>query len=190
MAKKDQLSEKIGKKIDERLAAQSDEKIDKEITESIDEDIKDIIKQKARKRLERKQIIKSSPTSEGSFGQIILNFRRFLSLCWQGICQPISWIMLATYIIIGLLLLTYSVPSAPFCSGSGSTYLTAIFIALLSIVAIILISIFSSYSKTALIFSVLLNIPIVIIIIFSLVNYLALVVVAGIFLGLITQVRK
>lgn len=171
---KKKLEEKIKQKVDQKVEEklQTDKNIDKEIDSEVNQLIQDEI------ILEDLEPIKKP----------ILGIRKAIAICWKGACRYITWVMIISYLISAILIGVCAINLGGICSqGIISSAPYSLFIVLISGVISILLSIYSSYTRTAFLYWLVLNIPFFILLIIFTAKYIGLFLIGIIFVLWLTQ---
>lgn len=165
-----EIEELVGKKVDEKIESIK-EKTELAQTELIEEPVVEE---------------PISPKKTQIIIRAISEFRSNFHLCWKGSCRIISWITVPAYLALIILLLYCH--SGHKCAMQNSTMTAVVFLTMVLLVATcLLLSIFSKYPKTALIFWILIDIPLIILVLIFTSQFIGLLIVALILLLRIFQ---
>ncbi len=193
---KDDLDKIIQQRVKEKISQnpQLQEKIDMEVDRDLDtlieEEVKTVLGQEIEKPEVEEASNKEDPAEFSSPVGTIKGFRKYFKFCWKGVCRPISWVLIAAYVaIIGLMLTCLIFNPAGICLNQGilgaGPYF--IYISLFAFLVAIIMSFLSPYSRTALVFSILLSIPLVIILLITSAVYIGLILIGLVLFNLIIQ---
>lgn len=189
MDQKEDLDKEIRAKVKEKLL--NDETIKQKIEAEIDMDLDEIISNEVKEVLKKEVEGKAEePENVDAYKKPLVAFRKYFRLCWQGVCRPISLVMLIAYAIIAILMLSCLIFNIEGLCLSQSILGAGAYIAYVAIAAFIIsiiLSFISSSSRTALVFSLLLSLPFVILLFATTIQYLGLVLIALVIFNLIIQ---
>jgi hypothetical protein len=207
--KEKKLEEEINKKLDEKIDEVLEEglgpefdkivksKVQEKLREKVGQDVdlkleqkaKDLAKTENGRSAEEKEELKVSENAS-PISKIFSEFKADFHLCWKGSCRTISLITLIGYFFIAFLLIGCHFSNI--CGfASKTTISAAIFLALIILVATsLVISVFSKYPRTALVFWVLLDIPLLILVLIFTAQFVALIIILIVLLMRFIQVLR
>lgn len=184
--------ERVNKKLDQKI-----EKIlDQELDSDMDEKIKEIVDRKIEEKLNEEvsqHISEQVPIDEPAIPEEVQNepepkkinsildgiqeFKSNFHLCWRGSCRIISIMTIPVYLLIALSLLACHFTHK--CNApQGSAAIIILFLVLTLAVISFVLSFFSTYPKTALIFWIILDIPLLIIVFIFTAQYIGLIILS------------
>jgi len=176
------LDKKIEKILDQELDSNFDEKIKEIVDQKLDEKINEDVSQHISKQSFIDETGSPAETQEkppkvNFLAQELREFKTNFHLCWRGSCRIISIMTVPLYLLIILSLLACHF--AQKCNTThGTTALVALFFILAVVTVSLILSFFSSYPKTALIFWIILDIPLLIIIFVFTAQYIGLIILS------------
>lgn len=186
---KEKIEAKIDQKIDEALKEEVDSELNNKIKEIVDKKLEEKIKRTIERKVEEKEA-EAALEKVSPFVRITKEFRENFHLCWRGACRPISLIILLSYALISFIFIYCRLGNRCGLTETSIVSVIVLYIVIAMVIISLLLSIFSKYPRTALIFWILLDIPLLVIVAFFAVKYIAFIIITLIFVLRIIQTAR
>jgi hypothetical protein len=193
--------EKTEKKLDQKI----EKVIDQELDSDLDEKIKEIVDQKLEEKINsevEEHLTEQTPTEPvtteiseepkkkvNSLINEIAEFKSNFHLCWRGSCRIVSLLTVPLYLMIAITLI-YCHFTQKCNAPNGNIALITLFIIVGVATVSLILSFFSAYPKTALIFWILIDVPLLIIVFIFSAQYIALIILSLIITLRIIQISR
>ncbi len=197
--------EKAEKKLDQKI----EKVLNQELNSDLDEKIKEIVDQKLEEKIgneveehltEQMTVeptveptmetdVQDEPKKANPFVKELTEFKTNFHLCWRGSCRIVSLLTIPLYLLIAIALLFCHFTQK--CNASnGNIALTILFIIVAIATISLILSLFSAYPKTALIFWIILDVPLLVIVFIFSAQYIGLIILSLLITLRIIQISR